>query len=152
MKRSKNVGPVFIFSRFLHENTHVTQYLEHVSNFNISKSENYRNKWVFTVVCKWLTREESWRRQRSSQSSSWCFYTEWRKNCVTENHSLARIRDSHFSFSLNSVTEAWLRNSCKSIWSLLNIQHIYLYLSCEIHCSVFMLILILNIQEYVLNH
>ncbi len=25
---------------------------------------------------------------------------------VTENDSLARIRDSHFSFSLNSVTEA----------------------------------------------
>ncbi len=60
--------------------------------------------------------------------------------------------NSHFSFSKNSVTEAWLRNPFKSLWSLLNIQHISLYLletnHCHVRlCSVFLLIIILNAQQ-----
>ncbi len=51
----------------------------------------------------------------------------WMEEELCENDSLARIRDSHFSFSLNSVTEAWLRNPRKSLLSVFSVQYIILY-------------------------
>ncbi len=51
----------------------------------------------------------------------------WMEEELRENHSLARIRDSHFSFSQNSATEAWLRSPRKSLWSVFSVQYIILY-------------------------
>ncbi len=114
--RSKNVGPVFIFSRFLHENTHVIQYLEHVSNLKVSKSENYRNKRVLLLCVNDLPekRVEDDRDPLRVQADA---STLNGGRTVTENHSLARIRDSHRRLTLFGNPAGWETKSLRITWS-----------------------------------